>query len=210
MKNYLVQCLFVCLVVSLFSRVALAFEEEHEAHEHGHATLMVVQEKNELQMMFKSPAMNIVGFEHQPSSPEQKAKIEAAEKILKDANRLFQLSSDAKCDLEHVQVSSALLSDAHGSHDDEHESHDEHKAHEDEHESHDEHKTHEDEQHDEESHSEFEAEYHFECANMAALKEVNTALFEAFTSIEEIEAQVIAKSGQKLAELDHDNTAIKF
>ncbi len=205
MKNDLVQCLFVCLVVSLFSRVALAFEEEHEAHEHGHATLMVVQEKDELQMVFKSPAMNIVGFEHQPSSPEQKAKIEAAENMLKDAKHLFQLSPDASCDLEHVKVSSALLSG-------EHKDHDEHKDHEgDHHEGHDEHEGHDaHEGHDVESHSEFEAEYHFECANMAALKEVKLALFEAFASIEEIQAQIIVQSGQKLAELDHDNTAIKF
>lgn len=198
MKNYLVQCLFVCLVISLSSRVAIAFEEEHEAHEHGHATLTVVQEKDELQMVFKSPAMNIVGFEHQPNTAEQKAKVEAAEGILKDAKRLFQLSSSAGCELEHVTVSSALLSGAHKGHDDEH-----HEDHDDEH--HDEY-----DDHHEASHSEFEAEYHFECKNIAALKDVKVSLFELFNSLQEVEAQVISSAGQSLQELDHRKTSITF
>jgi len=172
-------------------RAVFAFEEEHEAHEHGHATLMLVQEKDELQLVFKSPAMNITGFEHQANSPEQHAKVEWAKQSLSDAAHLFVISQNAQCVLEHVDITSSLLeTDDHG---DEHESHAE-----------------DDHDDDEDSHSEFEAEYHFECASINALKEIKVALFETFTSIEELETHIITKSGQKLLELDRHNVSIKF
>jgi hypothetical protein len=218
MKNYFVRYLFIFLIFNLSVTAALAFEEEHEAHEHGHATLMLVQEKNELQLVFKSPAMNIIGFEHQASSPEQHAKIEWAKQSLSDATSLFMISQNAQCVLEHVDIKSSLLeaddhSDEHKSHhedehNDEHESHHE-DEHSDEHASHheDEHSDHAD---DITSHSEFEAEYHFECASISQLKEINVALFKTFTSLEEIEARIITNAGQALRELDRNSASIKF
>jgi hypothetical protein len=230
MKNYFVRYLFIFLIFNLSVTAALAFEEEHEAHEHGHATLMLVQEKNELQLVFKSPAMNIIGFEHQASSPEQHAKIEWAKQSLSDATSLFMISQNAQCVLEHVDIKSSLLeaddhSDEHKSHhedehNDEHESHhedehsDEHASHhEDEHS--DEHASHHEDEHSDHadditSHSEFEAEYHFECASISQLKEINVALFKTFTSLEEIEARIITNAGQALRELDRNSASIKF
>jgi len=196
MKNYFVQCLFIFLFFSLSARTILAFEEEHEAHEHGHATLMLMQEKDELQLVFKSPAMNITGFEHQASSPEQHAKIEWAKQSLSDAAQLFLISQNAQCALKHVHITSSLLETDDRS--DEHEGHDT--------DDHDSHKGNDDNG----SHSEFEAEYHFECENISELKAIKVALFEAFTSIEELETHIITRSGQKLLELDHDNVSITF
>jgi len=195
MKNFLVQCLFVFLFFNLSVRAVFAFEEEHQAHEHGHATLMLVQEKAELQLVFKSPAMNIIGFEHQANSPEQHAKIAWAKQSLSNAAELFLITQSAQCVLEHVHISSSLLSkDEDG---DKHESHGEDE--------HDEHKA-----DDKGSHSEFEAEYHFECASISELKEIKLALFETFKSIEELETHVITSSGQKLLELDPKNVSIRF
>ena len=206
MKNYFVRYLFVFLIFNLSVTAALAFEEEHEAHEHGHATLMLVQEKDELQLVFKSPAMNIIGFEHQASSPEQHAKIKWAKQSLSDAANLFMISQNAQCVLEHVDIKSSLLEA--DDHSDEHKSHHE-DEHSDEHASHheDEHSDHAD---DITSHSEFEAEYHFECASISQLKEINVALFETFTSLEEIEARIITNAGQTLRELDRNSASIKF
>jgi hypothetical protein len=229
MKNYLVQCLFLFSLFNLSVGVAFAFEEEHEAHEHGHATLMLVQEKDELQLVFKSPAMNIVGFEHQPSSPEQHEKVDRAEKSLSKANSLFVINQQAQCVLEHAHVKSSLLEKS--EHGDEHTNHAEaeHDNHSDDSHSDDKHSddkhsddkhsddNHSDDSHsvdkhsdDKSSHSEFEAEYHFECKNISALKTIKLTLFDAFSSIEEIEAQIITSSGQQLLELDHNNVSIKF
>lgn len=185
MKKRLAQAFYVLTALSLPFGSASAFEE-HEAHEHGHATLMLVQEKDELQMVFKSPAMNIVGFEHQPNTDEQRAKVEAAVKQLKDVDNLFTINEIAKCELEHARVKSALLEAV--------ERHDHH-----------EHGNHQDD-----THSEFQAEYHFECANMDGLKELKLKLFDFFSSLEEVEAQLILKSEQRLEELNHHNASIKF
>jgi len=194
MKNYLVQCLFVFLFFNLSVRAAFAFEEEHEAHEHGHATLMLVQEKNELQLVFRSPAMNITGFEHQANSPEQHAKIEWAKQSLGDVAHLFLISQNAQCVLEHVDIKSSLLETDDHSEEREGHANNDHDSHDD----------------DKNSHSEFEAEYHFECASINELKEIKVALFETFTSIEELETHIITKSGQELLELDRHNVSIKF
>jgi hypothetical protein len=191
MKNYLVKCLFVFLFFNLSVRAVLAFEEEHEAHEHGHATLMLVQVKDALQLVFKSPAMNIIGFEHKANSPEQSAKIEWAKMSLSDAAQLFSITQSAQCALEHVHIKSSLLET--DDHTDDHEVHGSHK-----------------ENDDNDSHSEFEAEYHFECSNISELKSINVAFFEIFTSIEELETHVITASGQKLLELDLNNISIRF
>jgi len=192
MKNYLIKCLFVFLIFNLSIRAVFAFEEDHEAHEHGHATLMLVQENDELQLLFKSPAMNITGFEHQASSPEQLAKIEWAKTSLSDASHLFLFNQRAECVLEHLSVTSSLLkvkdhSDAHGSH-----AEGEHSK------------------EDKDSHNEFEVEYHFECKNIRELKELSVALFDVFTSLEEIEVQVINDAGQTLRALDRHNPSIKL
>jgi len=192
MKNFFIQCFVTFLVLSLSIRVVFAFEEEHEAHEHGHATLMLVQEENELQLLFKSPAMNITGFEHEASTPEQLAKIEWARESLSDALRLFMLSPEANCVLEHINIESALLTSKH--HSGEHDSHAKHETSIEK----------------KDSHSEFEAEYHFECKNIGALKEIKVALFEIFTSLEEIEMQIINDAGQMFQELDRNNTSIKL
>ena len=216
MKNDLYKCLFVLLIVNLFPQTVVAFEEEHEAHEHGHATLMLVQEKDELQILFKSPAANIVGFEHQPNSTEQREKVEAAEALLNDADKLFHLNDEAKCSLEHAGVKSALLEE--GRHEMHHSDHDHAAHHKDEHGDHheDEHGKHHDDDHHqhhaehEGTHSEFEVEYHFECAKMSALTELKLNLFKYFSSLEEIEAQLILKSAQRLQKLDHHNESIKF
>lgn len=177
-------------------RTVLAFEEEHEAHEHGHATLMLVQEKDELQLVFKSPAMNITGFEHQANSPEHRAKIEWAKQSLSDAAQLFSITQSAQCTLEHADITSSLL-----------ETHDhsyEHEGHETD--NHGNHKGND----GNDSHSEFEAEYHFKCNNISALKSIKVTFFEIFTSIEELETHVINASGQKLLELDRNNVSIRF
>lgn len=196
MKSYLVKFLFVFLFFNLSVRTVLAFEEEHEAHEHGHATLMLVQEKDELQLVFKSPAMNITGFEHQANSPEQHAKIEWAEQSLSDAAQLFSITQSAQCTLEHADITSSLLeTNDHG---------DQHEGHETD--NHGNHKGND----GNDSHSEFEAEYHFKCNNVSELKFIKVAFFEIFTSIEELETHVITDSGQKLLELDRNNVSIRF
>lgn len=183
-----------------FPLLCMAFERDHNAHEHGHAKLMIAVEHEEVAIELHSPAINIVGFEHVASSHQDKEKLELAENQLQQANTLFSFNQEADCVLEHVKVSSALLEH----HDEKENSHD--KEHH--HKSNDTHQKEHDE--NEESHSEFEVSYHYECSSTEALKTLTVSLFEYFPSFEEIEVQLISSSEQKLVELDSSNTVIEF
>ena len=192
MNFFHIRYVFLCVILSLFARGVFAFEEEHSAHEHGHASLAIVQESNEIQVVFESPAMNIVGFEHAPSTPEQQAMVKEAKETLNKATKLVQVNESAKCSIEHTHITSALLED------EDHEEGEEH-GHDAEH--------HND---TENTHSEFKAEYHFECANIDAISEIKVAFFDVFSGIEEVDVQIITESEQRLVEIERSNPSITF
>jgi len=170
-------------------------EEEHRqhaAHVHGIAELNVVLEGNEVHVELDSPAANIVGFEHAPSSEADHGAVDKAVAILKQGSKLFVFNEAAGCRQEEVDIESALIEDEHGEH-----------AHEDGHS--DEH-GHE----DEEVHSEFEVAYHFECAAPAKLTQLSVELFEMFPGTGKLEVQYVIEDKQGAAELNAKNHVIKF
>jgi hypothetical protein len=182
------------LITSLTSSSLWADQHEHRqegAHVHGVAHLDLAIEGDEVVLEFKSPAANIVGFEHQPSTPEQEKKVEQAAQTLKAGDQLFRFSPKAQCHLSKAHVHSALIKEDKHEHDDEHaHEHDEHK-----HEKH-EHKGEHDHQH-----ADMGAHYHFHCAHPKALTQVTIKLFEHFPATEKLHVQMISDKGQKGAEL---------
>lgn len=209
----------VALAVSVLSvsGLASAFERDHDAHEHGHATLTVVQEGHDLHLSFNSPAMDIVGFEHAPSNDAERVKIANAKETLEDAKRMFVVGSASECEIEKISLKSALLEHKtesghheHDHHEDDH--HDDHQKHDD-HDDHHEHGDHDDhhghEKHDEE-HSEFEATYVYHCDKPEALEEVTVNVFGLFPSLEELETQVITAKGQRLIELNKSSNSFEL
>lgn len=46
-------------------------ERQHGAHEHGAAKLLIAQEGEHVEIILETPAYNIIGFEHMPSTEEQ-------------------------------------------------------------------------------------------------------------------------------------------
>jgi len=187
-----------------------AFERNHSAHEHGHAKLTLVIEGDEVVMEFHSPAMNIVGFEHQPSSHDEKHAVEEAVQGFKENKGLFLFNAEAGCALEHSEVETALLEkDAHGdSHHEEDENHD-HES-EGEHESHEKHDDHDHHDSDEETHSEFEVSYHYECQAIDKLQSLELGLFSTFSSLQEVEVQLAGPKGQQVLELNQKQRKVEF
>ena len=149
----------------LSSSIAVAKQEEHRehgAHEHGHAQLSVVVEKNQLLVSIESPAINVFGFEHQPNNHEQTTIAEKAVEDLENFSSLITLDANAKCSVRKVDVNHPfeLRHDNHPHGDEDHKDehkHDEHKnehaEHKDEH-KHDEHKDKHAEHKDEHKHDE--------------------------------------------------------
>lgn len=188
----------VCLSALLVCAQANAANDEHrdhDAHEHGTALLNMAIENNNIHLELESPAMNIVGFEHQAKTKQDKLTIKNAVERLNQGNTLFVTSAKAQCKLTSVDVESALIDSK-----DKHDDHDEHDKH-DKHDDHDEH---------EETHSEFHVTYMFTCKNIAELKSIDAQIFTFFKGSEEIHVQLITDKGQTEKELTPSNHILKF
>ena len=175
---------------------------QHGAHVHGLAQMNLAVEGQNVLLELASPAMNIVGFEHMPSTDEQRHAVHEAAEMLEDGTSLFEFSKEAGCTLVAAEIESSLLADEH---DDEHADEDSHgKGHDEE--SHD--KDHDHSAAGEEEHSEFEARYQFTCSSPQKLKSLTVNLFTAFPGFEEIETQILTDSGQSGAELTDGNNRV--
>ena len=166
---------------------------QHGSHVHGFGHMNLAVDGNDVYIEVENPSANIVGFEHVPSSDEDRHAVHEAAEKLEDGDSLFVFTKQANCSMTSVTVSSPLLSEDHG---DEHHSS---EAHEEKH-----------EDHDEEVHSEFTAEYKFSCTHPERLKSVETRLFSEFPGIEELETQVLTSTRQTGAELTAKNYRIEL
>jgi len=186
--------LFSSLSTSASTEVDHDTQRQHGAHDHGHATLNLVQEGKTIQLMLESPAVNIIGFEHAATTPQEKQKIEKALELLKQGEKLFSFPAATQCVQTEVEVESELTELA---------------AHHDE--SKEESSTHKESHHDEpEGHSEFEVNYQFVCNTPAALDTLKVHIFELFPLTEEIEAQVVTDKRQFATELSSQASTIHF
>ena len=101
----------------MLSAAELSPHSEHEAHEHGHATLNIAVEGTSLLLELKVPAADIVGFEHTPHTAAEQQQLDAALTTLHQANNLVGLEENAGCQLQQVKVQHHLndkASTAHG------------------------------------------------------------------------------------------------
>lgn len=189
---------------------------QHSTHLHGIAQMNLGVDGANVFLELVSPAMNIVGFEHQPSTAEQRnAVLEAADK-LEDGSSLFAFSKDAGCTLVSATIDSSLFAherDKEHVHDDSHEEHhDEENDRKESHDKHhdegapDEHHHHSaSESHGTPGHSEFKASYQFTCASPKKLKVLEVTLFSVFPGLKQLNSQILTTSGQTGAKLSAGN-----
>ena len=173
-------------------------KRQHDAHVHGIAALNLALEGKEVHIELDSPAANIVGFEHAPSSKADHAAIDKAVAILKDGNGLFQFNADAGCEMEDVKIASELIEDEHHDHDKHSDDHDHEKKAEHDHE------------HEGEVHSDIEVAYHFECSAPGKLTQLTVELFESFSGMEKLKVQYVIEAKQGAAELTASKHVVKF
>jgi len=174
-------------------------EHDHEhgslgAHEHGVGRLNAVLDGQALELELDSPAMNLVGFEHQATTPADKAKVAAARKQLENPEALFNLPKAAGCVVSSQELNSPLFGDKpEADHDD-----DDDDAKDGAHEHH----------HD---HSEIHAHYQFTCATPTALSNLDlTQVFKTFPATQKIQVQLIGPSGQQGVEATATAATLKF
>ena len=189
---------------------------EHEAHEHGHGTLDIVVEGEELVIELRIPAVNVVGFEHAPKDDAEREAVRQALVPFGNATSLFVLSAEADCEVEEAEAAISSMG-----HEDEHEGEghgdgDGHDHEKDEHET-DEHAKDEHEEHaedgsdsDAEAHSELRATYHFHCHAPERLGEIDVRAFEHLRDAEEVDVRVVTPAAQLAMELHPGSTVVRL
>lgn len=147
-------------------------------HEHGLGELDVALDGNLLELEWRSPAANLLGFEHAPRSAEQRAVVTRVQAQLGEAATLFGIPAAADCRLAESQLDSPLFAAAPG---DEHEHEHEQPA---------------------GMHNEVHARYRFTCRQPAALEALDLGeLFRRFPATEKLQVQLIGPHGQQGSEL---------
>jgi len=178
-----------------------------DSHEHGVGELNIAIDGQTVAMEFHAPGADIVGFEYEAESADDRAAVDDAVASLARPLDLFVLPAAAECSV--VQASAELESEEdHEDHDD-HNEHDEDHDHSDEHaEGHDDEHDHDDEHADEASHTEFHAQYTLTCGNTKALSEITFAYFDTFENARELEVQIISASGAQAFEVERDDPTL--
>jgi hypothetical protein len=104
--------------------------EQHAAHEHGKVTINLAVQEQQLVIELHSPAVNVVGFEHEPRTDDERAAVRTASDLLKSGKGLFGLPKDALCVFEGADIKAPKWEQSpeeHGAHD-EHEHHADYEA----------------------------------------------------------------------------------
>ena len=195
---------------------------EHGAHEHGHGTLDVALEGEELVVELRMPAVNVVGFEHAPGTDAEREAVRQALARFEDPAAVLVPSPDAECAPEGVEAGFPGMGPG-GSreHHDEDEHDHEHEEDgqagnkdEDEHHEHEHDEDHDDEHEPGESgaeaHSELRATYRFHCHAPERLDRIQVHVFELLHDAEEIEVRVVTPTLQKAMDLHPGETVVEL
>jgi Protein of unknown function (DUF2796) len=96
-------CAVACCFVVCPPVLADEFEQ-HPPHEHGKVTLNAALDGNQLVIELDSPAVNVVGFEHEPRTDGERAAVSAAAKLLGNGRTLFAMPREARCQFEKTAL----------------------------------------------------------------------------------------------------------
>lgn len=158
------------------------------AHVHGEAELMLAIEGLQIELQFISPAANILGFEHAPSTAAQTTQIQHAATMLSQANMLFEFTGSS-CHTLSQSVEMPFLETSTKSTGHDHASHD---------------KT-----HNHPEHAEVVASYVFTCDSNAP-NSLSTTILELFPAIESLNVQWLTETKQGAQELTATQTQLEW
>lgn len=163
------------------------------AHVHGIAELLIAIEGQEVEIQLLSPANNILGFEHTPSSDKQWQQVSQAEGVLRDTKTLFSFQG-AGCQASSAVIEMPFTLEQST---EQHQGHRDHVDH------------HHDHQHDHGDHTEVTAHYRFHC-DTETPEGIQVRLFDQFPGIESIKLEWITESTQDAQTLSVDQSSVSF
>lgn len=189
----------VAIAVAAAAAAPSYAEEAHRelgAHVHGRGTLNIAVENTRVSIELEAPGMDIVGFEHEASSAEQKAAVSKAKKALGDPLSLFKLPATAACKLADaktdVETEGAHDHD-HGDKNDKHADHDHDDGHD-----HDDHA----------GHTAFHVTYAIDCAKPENLTLITFDYFKAFAGAEALDVSVVTDKAQNKFEVTREKPVL--
>jgi hypothetical protein len=97
---------FCALALTALAGTAFAHQE---AHVHGLVGIDVAIDGKTLRIELESPLDNLLGFEHKPSTPAQRAAADAMLKRMKDPASWLKPDAAAQCVLSKTEVESDAL-----------------------------------------------------------------------------------------------------
>lgn len=100
--------IWTCLLVIGIPGAATAHDDtaghqQHGAHVHGAAELMLATEGTLLEIMLQSPVVNLLGFEHKPGTDAEQQAWQQQQNLLQRGQWLT-LPSSAQCQLQQAQL----------------------------------------------------------------------------------------------------------
>ena len=197
MKRYSHSGIAAALVLG--SGLAMA----QSAHVHGEGRLKIAIEGKRIFMQLESPGADIVGFEHEARSSEEKAVLARSLKILEDPAQLMRFTADANCEVRQAQAEVEGDHDAHEEDEHGHEGHDDHGDGDHSEEGHDDHDN-------EKVHGAFVAQYEFECSDIDELETIEFSYFEKFNNAQQLDVVLIDGSGQRQVDIDLTDPVLRL
>jgi len=170
---------FAALTVTAAVALPVMAHEQH-AHVHGKLSLDLAVDDSTITVALHSPLDNFLGFERRPRTDEERKQVSALQAKLKTADQLLQPDPGADCSLGKVVLRAAVL----GWGEAPDHAHDDDEAHDHDHE------------HDHSSHGDLGAYITFTCTKAAQARFVDVKLFDAYTRIRSIDAQIASPQGQ--------------
>lgn len=170
------------LAFSLLTLPARAEDDHRELgpHVHGHGTLNIAIEGNRVSMELEVPGMDIVGFEHAPSTADQKTAVEKAKAQLAKPLGIFSLPAAAGCAVAEAKVAIEAEHADHADDGDKPDSKDDHDHH----------------QEAAGGHNQFEANYALDCTAPSALTTITFDYFSLFAGAHDLTVNVVTGKGQ--------------
>jgi hypothetical protein len=183
---------------ALFASSAFAEDQHRElgAHVHGHGTLNIAIEDKRVALELEVAGMDVVGFEHAATTPEQMAAVDKAKGQLEKPLDVFVLPAAAGCSAAEAKV--VVETEAHGDHDHDHDKdakgdHDHDHDHGDKAEG---------------GHSHFHATYALDCTSPAELTTITFNYFKLFAGAKELTVNVAGAKGQSSYEVSRDKPTL--
>jgi hypothetical protein len=148
-------------------------------HEHGAVTLNLAVEGNSLAAELEAPAINVVGFEHEPRTDAERASAAAASAWLSSGAGLLGVPKAARCRRDSVQLQAPTWSKSSKEHDPDH-------AHDHDH-----------EQQTADAHADYRASIRYTCSNPAALAWVEAWALRKLLEVSALTINIVTTTGQK-------------